>query len=326
MGFNRALSQVNAASNSNVTFLLAADLAAAGTVAVSYPPGKGRGNYSLGVMHQVNWSAGNVGIFPRDFELTFNATNITLTWRAATTIPAGSRVVLGLSEPGGVAKYRDPITGDLSGAITAGPGLAIVQLGNPLTATTTGILNVSVPGNRASSGAYSMTANAGALNIGGVAALNLDCPGGRNVQVVSSNVGDTTQTITVIGTDCFGQDMREARTANGTTPVVYVKAFARVTGVTASAVLAGNLSVGTGTVLGIPMYVAAAGQIIREMLDGAVASAGTFVAGAAVTPTATSADVRGTYVPNSAPDGSRSFILGIMTGDPGYIGGPQFNG
>lgn len=326
MSSNRSVSLVNASSASNIPFILAADLATAGTVNVSYPTGKNRGNFVLGVDHKLSWGGGNVAVWPKDFEVTLNTANVTLTWRNATTIPAGSRVVLTLDEPGMGPRWRDPNTGDLTGAIANGQGLAIIQLGSPAAASATAILNASVPGNRASSGDYSMTANVGSLVSGGVATLNSDCPGGRSLQVVSSAVGDTTQTITIVGTDCYGQDMREARTMNGTTIVNFVKAFARITRINTSAVLAGNLSVGTNTVLGISVFLGFSALVLRELVDGATAGAGTFVAGATVTPTATSADVRGTYVPALAPDGSRTWHLIAALADPGYMGGPQFTG
>lgn len=53
---------------------------------------------------------------------------------------------------------------------------------------------------------------------------------------------------------------------------------------------------------------------------------GTVVAGSVVEASATSADVRGTYTPRIACDGSQSFALLVALPDPGYLGGVQYNG
>ena len=135
---------------------------------------------------------------------------------------------------------------------------------------------------------------------------------------MSSNVGDTTQTITITGTDEYGVAMTERKTLNGTTTVTGAKAFATVTQVAISAALAGNLTVGTATTLGLPVALQNAGQVLKEVQDGAAATAGTFAFASTVTPTNATADVRGTYIPNSAPDGSKVYMLHVLLGDPGF--------
>jgi hypothetical protein len=60
----------------------------------------------------------------------------------------------------------------------------------------------------------------------------------------------------------------------------------------------------------------------------ASASAGTFVAGLSVNTisTATTADVRGTYDPSAACDGSKAFELLVNLSDPTFKGVPQYDG
>lgn len=53
---------------------------------------------------------------------------------------------------------------------------------------------------------------------------------------------------------------------------------------------------------------------------------GTFVAGSMAEPTATSNDVRGTYAPETAPDGSNTYGLIVALPNPGYLGGAQYDG
>jgi hypothetical protein len=103
------------------------------------------------------------------------------------------------------------------------------------------------------------------------------------------------------------------------------KAFKTVTGITVSANVTG-LTVGTAKVLGLPVFVAGAAEVIREIQDGAVATAGTLVVGDLTTATATTGDVRGTYAPNGTPNGSITFELLVALRSPEFTGNAQFAG
>ena len=89
----------------------------------------------------------------------------------------------------------------------------------PATASNTSIVNAQAV---AAAGSVTMTASS----------VTLDRTG-RCLRFASSSAGDTTQTVTVTGTDMYGQAMTETRTLNGTTAVNGTKAFYTVTGVTA---------------------------------------------------------------------------------------------
>jgi hypothetical protein len=149
----------------------------------------------------------------------------------------------------------------------------------------------------------------GASASGGVATLDV----ARAVNVDSTNAGDTTQTVTVTGTDYWGQAQTETITMNGTTAVAGLKAFKTITAVAVSAALAGNLTVGSTDVFGLPYRITDAGYIIRVGWAGALAEdAGTFVAADTTSPaTATTGDVRGTYDPSSAANGSRRLVMAL---------------
>jgi hypothetical protein len=139
----------------------------------------------------------------------------------------------------------------------------------------------------------------------------------RTVNVDSTNAGDTTQTVTVTGTDYYGQLQTETIALNGTTLVAGQKAFATIARVAVSAALAGNLTVGNEDVFGLPYRVTDAGYLIGVGWAGALArDAGTFAAADTTSPaTATTNDVRGTYAPSSAANGSRRLVIAIgMTG------------
>lgn len=148
----------------------------------------------------------------------------------------------------------------------------------------------------------------GASASGGVATFDY----ARIVSVKSSNAGDTTQTVTVTGTDYWGQAQTQALTLTGTTAVNSTKTFKTITAVYVSAALTGNLSVGNGDVFGLPYKVTDAGYLLRTGWAGAVAdNAGTFVAADTTTPSSTTGDVRGTFAPTTAANGSRRLVIAI---------------
>lgn len=127
---------------------------------------------------------------------------------------------------------------------------------------------------------------------------------GRNVTIVLSGAG--APTVTVYGLDYLGQPMAEQFTGNGTTPVVGKKAFKEVTSISSTLVAATTMNVGYGDILGLPY---ATTKLETELMDTVAATAGTFVTALQTAQTATSNDPRGTYLPNSAPNGSRDYVL-----------------
>lgn len=150
-------------------------------------------------------------------------------------------------------------------------------------------------------------AGAGNLTLAS-ATVTLDVP--RAVRVVSSDAADTTQTTTIYGTDAYGQSLTETIALNGTTAVSGKKAFKAVTRVAVSGACAGNVSAGTSDVFGLPWAVASASYIFRAGWAGTLAdNAGTLVAADATTATATTGDVRGTYSPSTAANGSRRLTI-----------------
>ena len=159
----------------------------------------------------------------------------------------------------------------------------------------------------------------GASATGGVATFDY----ARTVNVDSTNAGDTTQTVTVTGTDYWGQAQTETIALNGTTLVAGQKSFKTITAAAVSALLTGNLTVGNEDVFGLPYRVTDAGYLLRTGWAGAVANdAGTFAAADTTSPaTATTNDVRGTYAPSSAADGSRRLVLAL--GLTGLQAGPN---
>lgn len=134
---------------------------------------------------------------------------------------------------------------------------------------------------------------------------------GRTLTVVAS--GAATSNVTVYGRDYLGQRMRESFTLNGTTPVVGKKAFRNVDRITAGVTAATTINVGYGTGFGLP-YVTE--RVAAEYIDQVSGTVGTLTAPIFTDPqTATTGDPRGTYVPNTAPNGSRVIELDLHFSD-----------
>lgn len=289
-----------------VSGTLAAAVAPSATVAISYPPGTSRGTFATGVDHYMMLGQDKI-TEPEGMTLSFGASSVTVTNAGASTWAAGTDFLFQFDEAGdgnavsrsGVELY-DPLS------------VVLVDLGSPIVGDADGVC-----ASQAITALAGGTIN-GALASGGVADLRLT---GRNV--VAAWTG--TAVMTVTGTDIFGNVLVES-SASGTS-LTGKKAFKTVTSVAVSADVTGA-TVGTGNVLGLPVRLPAAGNILRELENGATATAGTTVGAlASSTPsTATTADVRGTYVPNSTPDGSKGFQLICALPDPAFAGEAQYAG
>lgn len=276
-------------------------LAANGTLAFTV---ENIGRFKSSGNYQVTWGS-NVAVWPRDFTIAFTAATATITWKASSTIPAGTVVKLGM----GVTGY-DPVQKNDCGVYT-------INLGSPIAASATGVTTAQTK------------TGAGDLTIDGTRAVNgvavLDVP--RNFTLTVATTNQSGVTFTVYGTDVFGNPMIESLAGPNNNTVSGKKAFKTITRVAASAAVSTNgVSVGFGDVLGLPVFLPAAGYIVKELEDGAAPTAGTTVAGSVVAPSATSADPRGTYDPNSACDGAKTFELIVALPDSRNQGGAIYNG
>jgi len=141
----------------------------------------------------------------------------------------------------------------------------------------------------------------------------LDFP--RAVQIVSSTT-DITQTALVTGKDVYGQPMSESIAFNGTTPVFGKKAFSTISSIYVTPLLAGNASVGTSDILGLP-YAVNSRNYVQTAVNGTFVTTGTLTAAVTTSPaTTTTGDVRGTFLPATATDGSKRYTMYIFVKDP----------
>ena len=288
---------------------VSAAVASGATITFAYPAGKDVGSYRGSSRHRL-YSKGLMAFFenPSQFTIAFGA-NPVVTYNGSTTIPAGTEVSLQLNyvgadqNPDAIAntanrlKALKPYLVDFGAVDTADPDGAVASQA----ATAVGGLATGING---------------ALASGGVATF--DVP--RNVVAGWT----TTAVLTVTGTDEYGAVIRES-SASGAT-FTGKKAFKTVTGISVSADVTG-LTVGSGVVLGLPAFIPyAAGSVVKEIQDGANATAGTFVAGVGTAATALTGDVRGTWAPNGTPNGTINFATVLLLDDPNYRGVAQFAG
>lgn len=280
--------------------VLAAAVPNAGTFTVAYPDGLTGGAFQGGVDHQLSVGQKTYKA-PVDFTIAFGAAVATLTWKGANPLAQGSAFRVQMDRTG---------SADLPGAKrTSYAEIVNVELGEPVATSATALR------------AAAAVAAAGALALI-AAALTLDVP--RNL-ILTSAGNDSGITFTVLGKDEYGVVMSEVITGANIGVAAGKKAFKTITSISASAAAAGTVSVGFGNVLGLPVHLPAVGSILQELQDGVAATAGTKVAGLSplTAATTTTADVRGTYVPNTAPDGAKSYSLVCALRNPAFLGVAQ---
>ena len=189
------------------------------------------------------------------------------------------------------------------------PKVAVVEFGAIATAAAGAVVDTI---NTTGAGTISAT---GSLVSGGVATFDV----ARNVSIAATG-SMTGFTYTVAGTDQYGETVTETiigPTGSGAARAG-VKAFKTVTSITTTGSNGQAISVGTGTKLGVPYRLADKGKVLGMAVDGVQETALTIVAGYLTTSnasTATTADVRGTVSPNTAPNGAKLFSLQFIVGD-----------
>lgn len=297
--------------------LLAADLAAAGTIEITYPSGFDENHFSP-VGHKIAVKNGGLLLQGKDFAITFAKTKATVTLASgAATIPAGSTLFVEMHLKGNRASIDPTILGAAGNRVSRREVIE-VNFGAPAAIVTNGICESQ---NRTGAGALLIN---GSLSDGDLATsvATLDVP--RNV--IADSGGADTAVITVTGTDEYGQVVVESITLNGATAVSGKKAFKTITGVASDATIANGFFLGTGDVFGLPVFLSNSVHVLYDTEDGAAVTDGTYVAGVLTKPTATTGDVRGTYDPNSAADGAKNFTVVMLVEHPEFLGVPQYAG
>lgn len=273
--------------------------------------------YPNGTQSSSFGASGDHKITSRDFDelsaqlghitITFNAADITVVNNGERSFKAGQILHLSLD----VAGYDG--SGDVPAVGVQPMKLVVVDLGTPVAADPNG----AVESQACNSTTGLATGINGALATASVATF--DVPRG----IVAA--WTTTSVLTVTGTDVDGTVIVES-SASGTS-LAGKKAFKTITGVTCSVSVTG-LTVGHGKVLGLPVFLQDIVDSHQQREDGAVPTAGTVVAAVQTDPqTALTGDIRGTYAPNSAPDGSARHELICFVRSASFRGNiAQFGG
>lgn len=245
-----------------VEAVLAAAVATSGTFTITYPTGTSRGEFLGGVDHRL--TVGGIEAFiGRDFTISFGATTATVTWRGASTIPAGTAIRAQLDRAG-TQLLRIPRAVDSE--------TVRIDLGSPATLSNNALIKAATSTNLPNASTKSFTwpaTNVSPLD-GAIQDGVFDVP--RTVYVnVTHGSSIVAMTIKVWGLDEYYQAMYEeiSVTATGTSKNFNgVKAFKRVSrvDVTASGDATTNtLNVGFGNKLGLPVFLPDTTAIIEEL-------------------------------------------------------------
>jgi hypothetical protein len=138
----------------------------------------------------------------------------------------------------------------------------------------------------------------------------------RNIRITSAG-NDSAATATIKGFDIYGTPMTETQTLTNASVTAGKKAFKYIQSVTLAGTLSGgNVSVGTGDVIGLPLKADQFGHlyiIYNNAVITAPTGQGTYTAPDATSPaTATTGDVRGSYTLASASDGTKRLQVFVV--------------
>lgn len=197
---------------------------------------------------------------------------------------------------------RPAITGIYRQTITA-----------PAAGSTTAFMSTGVAGPNATTATYS----AGGANFDGTLGATGIIPVARNVVVTVTHVSSVVACSgTITGEDQYGRTITEdwSVTATGTSKTFTgAKAFKKVTSITITAAgdsSANTVRFGTGNVFGLAFPTACA-SLLKEYEDITLRTNGTLVAASS----SASADRRGTYAPNTTPNGTINWNIWYLVED-----------
>jgi hypothetical protein len=309
------------------------------------------GNALLGDPAPMSLGVGPLGrlyvydTIPQTLQAANIAASQTQTAAGALTLTAGTSAksvvrtdgstVIQLDVPRAVSVTTGTATGStLAGVATTGTGGQISFTSN--TSVYTGQY-VTVSGTAGGTGSITSYSNPTTYILSAVTATSatlLTTASGAVASVAGTitgltfTLGAAPRVMTVSGYDYYGQAMTESITSSSSvsTAVSGKKAFYQIASITSAGATGTAVTSGTTDVLGLPVRVIDAGYLVSIGWAGAVArdTGGNqaFVAADMTNPaTSTTGDVRGTYLPSTASNGSRRLVIGIAV--PAIAVGPN---
>ncbi len=293
-----------------VNLVLDRDLPQGDVITIPYPRGKNEGSFFSAINHNMGIE-GHFYLCPRDFIVTMKKDHFALHWRGSRDLKQGTLLNIQLEEPGGDF-YLDPKRGTTILNMVQS-SMYLVNLGGPRVENA----NLYVRSTH-------FDGTGGPLNVSG------EQPYTPRNAVIHSTQDNTDCVFTISGADLYGRPLvetiigptAEAGRSDGN------KAFADIQSVHVTGECHGEISVGSGSKLGLPVFLPSPGFVMREMLDGVAINGGDIIPGETNVPKADTGDTRGTYTPPRPQelDGSTAIHLLLSLPSPGNIGLPDFAG
>lgn len=274
---------------------------------LKYPEGVTQGSFFGAIDHTLGIES-RFFRAPKDFIVIPTHDNIVIHWSSNIRVPAGALMHFQFQEQGGDF-YSDPRTGITVKGMVQSPTF-LVNLGS-----------------MADKDPNFYVQSAPIPEAGRLLLTNNKPDAARNV-IIHSDADETHAVFTVEGEDVYLRPMVENIKGPSTNIINGKKAFAKINRITVTEACNGNVSIGTGNRLGLPVFVPGQGYVLQEMVNGMPISGGMIVSGELNVPTATTGDRRGTYSPPpSVPLNGRDTIqLFLILPNPGNIGTPDFAG
>lgn len=279
------------------------------TINIPYPRGKNEGSFFSAINHNMGIN-GQFFICPKDFIVTMRKDHLALHWHGPRDLKKGELLNIQLEEPGGDFYFDQKRGTTILNMVQS--SMYLVNLGGPR------VENANL---------YVRSA---AFNTPGEIPVSGEQPYTPRNVVIHSTQDNTDIVFRISGNDLYGRPMvedipgpsEESGRADGQ------KAFAKITKVVVQGQCHGEISVGSGSKLGLPVFLPAPGFVVREMANGVAISGGVIVSGETRFPTATTGDTRGTYTPPRPHelDGRTAIHLLLSLPSPGNIGLPDFKG
>jgi len=291
----------------SVNIILEEDLPQHGVLTFPYPKGKNEASFFGAFNHNVLID----DVFfksPIDFTIVPQIDCLELHWLNNRTVKSGAILYMNLEELG-TTFYYDPKTNATVQNMVAS-NVFMVNLRAPLEKNRTHFVDIQ------------RIAQEGQLTLVNDAP---DIP--RNV-TVASTANDTERQFRIDGVDCYDRPMTEVIPGPNAGIRQGKKAFAKITRIHADGSSNGEIAIGYGNRLGLPVYLPAEGYVIQEMVAGKTPPHGMIVTGDIGAPSATSGDRRGTYTPSPSVklDGRHAVYLLLSLPNPGNIGSPDYVG
>lgn len=277
------------------------------TINIPYPRGKNEGSFFSAINHNMGID-GRFYLCPKDFVVTMRRDHIAMHWHGKHDLTKGMLLNIQLEEPGGDFYFDQKRGTTILNMVQS--SMYMVNLGGPRVENA----NLYVRSTQVT--------GATELKVSGEQPFTA-----RNV-VVHSTQDNTDCVFRIYGTDLYGRPMlediqgptSESGRADGN------KAFNKVERVVVKGNCHGEISIGSGSKLGLPVFLPAPGFVLREMMNGVSVNGGVIVSGETRFPTATTVDTRGTYTPPRPHelDGRTAIQLLLSIPSPGNIGLPDY--